>query len=173
MSKSLKNQTVTGCDVEMKVLTLEAVEYYMNFLLSPKLIPHVTIDVTYLDTVEDSNLANASVIGYNTKKKPRHFLIQMNKSEVGVEDALITLAHECVHVKQYIMNEMSLYADDLSWLGHPVHPDTDYYDYPWEIEAYGRSVGLYWRFVEKYKLEELIEKRDASTKAKTLLDQDS
>jgi hypothetical protein len=70
------------------------------------------------------------------------------------------LAHEMVHVKQYAKNEL---GKDLAlarggkglrivtrWQGKYWTPNTkedEYWDAPWEIEAYGREVGLHHKWV--------------------------
>ena len=67
------------------------------------------------------------------------------------KETLLALAHEMVHVKQYAKGEMK----DL-W--RPVrmvrfngekylHEKMDYWEQPWEIEAYGREKGLYFKFL--------------------------
>ena len=59
---------------------------------------------------------------------------------------LETLAHEMVHVKQYIMNE----TDDVlsRWKNKKIDQNkVDYWNHPWEIDAYGREPGLLYKFV--------------------------
>lgn len=72
---------------------------------------------------------------------------------------LRVLAHELVHVKQYLNNEMFDYTDGervrfkgrLYAMPNSKKMDWQYYESPWEIEAYGRCEGLYdmW-IVHKY-----------------------
>jgi hypothetical protein len=55
------------------------------------------------------------------------------------------LAHELVHAKQYILDEIN--AVDYTWKSNDFS-DCGYYDQPWEIEAYHREVILvkrYWK----------------------------
>jgi hypothetical protein len=86
----------------------------------------------------------ASIEEYNTRKKPRNFLIEINPF-IGSRRILETLAHEMVHVKQYIDGETN---DELTrWRGKKVNPDKiDYWIQPWEIDAYGRETGLLTKF---------------------------
>lgn len=98
-----------------------------------------------------------SVQGYSsiieTPKTPRKFLIEIN-SIMGERYILSTLAHEMVHVKQYIQHEIN---DTLStWCGDVVDV-SDYWTHPWEIEAHGLEVGLLTKYVVKYKLWEVFE----------------
>jgi hypothetical protein len=68
---------------------------------------------------------------------------------------LIALAHEMVHVKQYATGESRQYERMpyvTKFRGVMVNTNTmDYWDLPWEIEAFGRELGLYVRFMEHWK----------------------
>lgn len=70
------------------------------------------------------------------------------------------LAHELVHVKQYLNNEMFGYVSgDIRYKGEiftaqHMSDEENYYNTPWEIEAYGREQGLYNLFVKILKEEE-------------------
>lgn len=69
------------------------------------------------------------------------------------------LAHELVHVKQYLNNELFGYVSgDVRYKGEiftttHMNDEENYYDAPWEIEAYGREQGLYNLFVKILKEE--------------------
>jgi len=66
------------------------------------------------------------------------------KNTLPLREMLVTLAHELVHVKQYINGEM---PEKLS--------EGDYWDRPHEIEAHGRETGLFIRWAEKNNLSHL------------------
>jgi len=85
----------------------------------------------------------ASVEDYNTKKEPRSFLIEVHPG-IGPRKILATIAHEMVHIKQFIYKE----TDDnlLSWKGKTISSDVDYWEQPWEIDAHGREIGLLTKF---------------------------
>ena len=57
---------------------------------------------------------------------------------------LKTLAHELVHVKQYIRGELSWRDAGLLWKGVNHNPKNllHYYELPYEVEAHGREYGL-------------------------------
>ena len=73
--------------------------------------------------------------------------IEENPEDEGAEDPISVLAHEMVHVKQYVNGELIDYGQHCSWKGvdyREVEADTeDYYFSPWEVEAFGIQVGLY------------------------------
>ena len=76
---------------------LDALEFYMSELL-PK---HKTLDISlvvqeYID--EDLNIEGFTENNDNLKR-PREFIISLSAYS---DNLLLTLAHECIHVKQYI-----------------------------------------------------------------------
>lgn len=87
--------------------------------------------------------------------KPRRFRIVIN-ANLGPRSLLESLAHEMVHVKQYAKGELKdyVYSKHVKWCGvkmlYDEEDDDQYYDSPWEIEAYGRQVGLYSGFKHRY-----------------------
>ena len=97
----------------------------------------------------------ASVEEYNTRKQPREFLIEIH-SGLGARMIFETLAHEMVHIKQYIMGETN---DELSvWRGKKIDSDNmDYWNHPWEIDAHGREGGLLVKFSHAETLWEIFE----------------
>ena len=68
-------------------------------------------------------------------------------------EVLKTLAHELVHVKQYVMGELSMRRAGLCYRGvhHVVDTLTEYFELPYEIEAYGREKGLLISFLAFWK----------------------
>ncbi len=66
-----------------------------------------------------------------------------------MKEFLLMLSHELIHVKQYLNGELFDYADGIKsrFKGklymNPTKMDWDYYNLPYEVEAYGRSVGMY------------------------------
>lgn len=79
------------------------------------------------------------------------------KPHIRLKNLLIDLGHELVHVKQYLLNEVFDYTNgDVRHKGivfsSSYQEDEElYYDSPWEIEAYGRELGLYKIFCNKLK----------------------
>lgn len=63
-------------------------------------------------------------------------------SRLSFHDLLITLAHEMIHVKQYAKGQLKLVVSSrgkfsFSWMGKK-HIG-EYYDCPWELEAFSRE----------------------------------
>ena len=83
--------------------------------------------------------------------RPKEFIIRVNQN-LRLNKQLRTICHEMVHVKQYAKGEMTP-----SWrpsrhtrFNGKLYPDSvNYWECPWEIEAFGREVGLYSRWVDE------------------------
>ena len=63
----------------------------------------------------------------------RTFEIEVDKN-IKLNDFVTTLCHEMIHVKQYARKEIN--GVDLCWKGRNIPKDTDYWNLPWEKEAY-------------------------------------
>jgi len=136
-----------------------ACEYYLNRLVSSRLRKHIMIDIEFRKRLDDDADGYCEVSGVNARNKPREFTIQIQKNK-SERYMLMTLAHEMVHLKQYVMGELDETMD--VWNGKRVSSKVSYWDSPWEIEARGRELGLYVQFCEKHNLEfkKLYNERD-------------
>ena len=86
------------------------------------------------------------------RSRPRKFRVIIDPYKVREDDygrklddeefaneCFKVLGHELVHVKQYARNEMNdgdVQTGSAVWKGRKVNPNTDYYNLPWEKEAY-------------------------------------
>lgn len=86
------------------------------------------------------NFGKDATHGYCLQADEREYEIEVNRS-LRLRDLLITVAHEMVHVKQYVKHEFL-----------PNESDIEYWDRPTEIEAHGRETGLFIRWAEENNL---------------------
>jgi len=90
----------------------------------------------------------------NPKTCNYRYDISLNR-HLGDKRMVATLAHELVHVKQYVYGEYVKFtrADKehlIKWCGKYIdHQTTPYWEYPWEIEACGLEVCLYHQYCEE------------------------
>ena len=101
----------------------------------------------------------------DNNRQPRKFVISIHTPpNVSLRYIISTLAHEMVHVKQFVKNELI----DLPSTNYNVSVFKNkqynlnrvaYYDQPWEIEAFGRERGLTREYFEKVKLAKKLLKR--------------
>ena len=139
---------VTGAGVN-QALIREASGYYHNLLMPSKGFV-IDVEVRLIPNLYDDYEANAFTGWMDKPVQPRKFLIEMD-SKLPHKSALITIAHEMVHVTQLALGRRVDSEDGktIRWNGELISiEDTHYYDLPWEIDAYGREYGLYDRFVE-------------------------
>jgi len=107
--------------------------------------------------ITDPKLRKDGANGLCAKTSDREITVALY-SRLNMLDMLLTLAHEMVHVKQHVRNEIGkkhviLKKDSLivltEWNGSIWKPrpgEDEYYDSPWEIEAYGKEIGLAHQF---------------------------
>ncbi|MDC1257309.1 hypothetical protein N8072_01400 [bacterium] len=86
-------------------------------------------------------MKNDDTLGYCSHVNEDGFEIDIKRTQ-KLRSTLITLAHEMVHVKQYLEGVIPDNYNDCE----------DYWDRPWEIEAHGREVGLFVRWAEKERI---------------------
>lgn len=147
--------TVTGFNKSKTAEIEEAVEFFARQLLHGKTVNNLTIDIEKTRRLD----VQGECIDEDGTRNPRWFTINIRDAKDD-DDVIKTLAHEMVHVKQYAKNELAKeirvskgggFRMATRWQGKPWSPkskEDPYWDCPWEIEAYGREVGLYHKWVE-------------------------
>jgi hypothetical protein len=63
----------------------------------------------------------------------KEFEIEVSK-DLSLKDFVTTICHEMVHVKQYYRKEMD--GESMRWKKKVLPENTNYYELPWEKEAY-------------------------------------
>lgn len=146
---------VVNCpDKYFKPLVEKAVKFYAKELIPNTRIRNHCFTKVRFDA-KITQYGYATIEEYNTRKQPREFLIEIHPG-IGARYILETLAHEMVHIKQYINGETN---ETLSlWRGKKIDPDKiDYWEHPWEVDAYGREMGLLTKFAVQEALWEVLE----------------
>lgn len=150
---------------------------YANWILSKFVKPSVlnksviTIKILTKDELADGSEysdfkdAKAWVTYGGIENEKKKFTVVMNAARINKRAKLpwirlkllmMNIAHELVHIKQYLNNELFDYVDGKArFKGEVFDGNLDdwdvYFNSPWEIEAYGREYGLYKIFVKKLK----------------------
>ena len=116
---------------------------------------HIT---TFSKKYEGNNNLCGLVIA--DKKNKFKFRIYLNP-DLSRKRQLLTLAHELVHCKQFMRDELGQTIDlgdavFTKWNNKMIREnDIDYDCLPWEIEATGREYGLYQRWTDYKNSEKL------------------
>lgn len=141
----------------------DAAEFFARCLMHGRMVDNLELDIE----VENKLEVQGCCVNEDGTTRSRFFTVQLRKD--NIDEMIQTLAHEMIHVKQHAKNEhVKRFATakgglkiESYWMGklwRPSNGEVDFYDAPWEVEAYGREVGLMHRWV-KYK-----EKRQKSLK---------
>lgn len=133
----------------------EAAHFFAKILMDPRMVKNLVIDIE-----RDKNSdVQGECVDEDGVKNSRWFTINLRGAKDD-EELVKTLAHEMVHVKQHAKNELQggvMVAGKgglvmrSRWMGQiwkPKGKEDHYFDAPWEIEAYGREIGLYSRWID-------------------------
>ena len=150
-------------DKKLKIALYAMTEFAMASLVpSKKLRDNISIDVHLR---KHDNAGEAKLAEHANRYRPRDFKVLLNHHDMEKDDygrertatewaheLLKTLAHELVHVKQYVMNELSWRERGLLWKGRLYSPEHlgEYFETPYEIEAFGRERGLLVCFLARW-----------------------
>ena len=151
-------------DTRLKIALYAMTEFAMSRLVpSNRLRKNISIDVHLKHHAEGGE---AMMSEYTNPRRPREFKVIVDHHRAEYDDygrkrtetewghnILKTLAHELVHVKQYVMGELKCTTHGMVYKRTTYSPDNifDYFETPYEIEAYGREVGLLVSFLAKWK----------------------
>ena len=155
---------VKGSNKAIRKLVESATRFYAEKLMGKRLTENLKITVNLKRNLLSKEGLEGSAIWDDDGYRPKEFTIELDTT-VKIRNLLISLAHEMVHVKQWAKNEMYEYmnvAGLVRFKGEKVHMViTDYWDYPWEIEAFGKQLGLFVRFCEHMGFEREDMKEEA------------
>jgi hypothetical protein len=140
-----------GSNKGVRTLVEVAAEWYAEKLMGKRLTNGLGINIKLDRNLLKKDNMEGSAIYEDDTRRPKNFTIELD-STCSIRNILITLAHEMVHIKQWAKDEMYEYYNTpktVRFKGEKFNmDDVDYWDYPWEIEAYGRQLGLFVRFCE-------------------------
>ena len=125
-----------------KKLIREYCGFVLNRFVKKSVLDKANIKV---EIVHENDLEYALNVKHITRSK--NPLIKFKK-------IMINLGHELIHIKQYLNGEMFDYvAGGVRYKGSYFDMAfqmnvESYFEAPWEIEAYGRELGLYKLFVK-------------------------
>ena len=141
---------VKGSNKAVRKLVEIAAWYYAEKLMGKRTIANLEININLKKDLMSKDNNEGTATWEDENIWPKEFLIELDVG-VKIRNLLITLAHEMVHVKQWAKNEMYEYSklDEVRFNKTKFNmAEIDYWDYPWEIEAYGKQLGLFVRFCE-------------------------
>lgn len=128
----------------------DAVTFVLN-KHCPRMVDRMQVEICMTDLNKEKIWADVDYKSLDPQF--REFLIRVH-NRMTPHQFIRTLMHELVHVKQYAKNEMKYYERDvenIKWKVKKININkTDYWDFPWEVEAHGREEGLTQQFMRAY-----------------------
>ena len=133
---------------------------YTSERLMPEIANELVIDVRLEDQSDYEAVAEVDPIDQDINH-PRIFIITVDKgSLLDTGEMLTSVAHEMVHIKQYAKNELKQRDGYMSYRRKRFYYSkaslAEYYNFPWEIEAYGLEKGLYHGWKENQQFMDFI-----------------
>ena len=109
-----------------------AVQDFADALVSKQLQRHISIRFVF--TKKCNNYGEIEIVEYNSKNQPREFVFYIDHTQ-NLSEKIRTIAHEFVHLKQYLYNELN--EEMTLWKGQKISEDDyeNYFDRPGEKEA--------------------------------------
>ena len=126
--------------------------YYGEKLLGKRMANNIYLDIKLTKDLKKKEQA----YGYchivdDSLSKPREFCIELDTSmKFGFDQILTWLAHEMVHLKQFVRKELWDYETGRVQWKSRTYGRVHYSDQPWEKEAYRLETKLYEMFEEWY-----------------------
>ena len=149
--------TITGMSGKRKEKAMlnEAAQFFARQLMDPRMVRNLVIDLEVRKNLD----VQGECVDEDGVRSPRFFTIALRHQDIN--EMIKTLSHEMVHVKQYAKNELQSgvmvparggFKMHSKWMGElwkPKSKEDAYFDAPWEIEAYGREVGLFAKWLNR------------------------
>ena len=128
--------------------------WYGAVLLGTRMVKNIYLDIKLTKGLKQKEKAYGycHIVDYNLNK-PREFMIELDASMKHSTGQILTwLAHEMVHLKQFVRGELFDYAigQRVQWKSKTYKTSLAYNKQPWEREAYRLEDKLYKEFAESY-----------------------
>ena len=129
-----------------------AASFYGEVLLGKRMAKNILVEIKLTKELKQKEQAYGFChITDDDLDRPREFMIELDTSMKNSFDQILTwLAHEMVHLKQFVRGELYDYATgNVQWKSR-TYGRVHYSDQPWEKEAYRLETKLYEMFEEWY-----------------------
>lgn len=133
--------------------TRYAADWMSALIMSPQLRKNLRVVISFKKEKGVIGSTEVRDTEDDNTRLPRKFLIRVSPIERRTS-ALKIIAHELVHVKQFARGEMkdTVHTNYVKWNKQLIDQDAiEYWDLPWEIEAFGREYGMFRRYNDHVK----------------------
>ena len=125
-----------------------AAEFYGEVLLGKRMAKNILVEIKLTKDLKQKEQAYGYChITDDNLNRPREFMIELDTSMKHPFDQILTwLAHEMVHLKQFVRGELCDYETGRVQWKTRAFGKVHYDDQPWEKEAYRLEGELYEEF---------------------------
>ena len=131
-----------------------------DLLDNRKVVNNLEIDIHFRHHADNGE---AMIHENEFRSRPRMFRVIIDPYKTRIDDygremddeehaneMFRVLGHELVHVKQYVVGDLSIKAKGMYWKGELTSVCTmmEYFKCPWEVEAYGLERYLWMNFID-------------------------
>ena len=141
-------------NLQLSASLLESVYFYAYELLGGRQARHLTIEIKLTNELKKKTGAyGLCLIIDDDLNKPREFMVELDASmKNSFKQILIWLAHEMVHVKQFVRGELCDYENKrVKWKSKQYPETINYNNQPWEKEAYRLEEKLFNLWEQSYE----------------------
>lgn len=147
--------TTRGSDRKTQKFAKDIAQFCADKLMSKRLSETIELRILFVKQLDETNSFDGDCWFEDDDSlgRPKEFVIRVRET-MCLAKKMRTICHEMVHVKQYAtgeMKSMSRPARFTKFQGMLYPDELDYWDTPWEIEAFGRESGLYTRWIDEHK----------------------
>jgi hypothetical protein len=138
-----------GSTRKTQKIVKDLTRFCAEMLMSKRMAESLLIRIEFIKDLDNQYDGDCEYV--DEESRPKEFLIRVNDA-LKLSKKLRTICHEMVHVKQYATGEMrymSRPARFTKFQGMLYPDEVEYWDSPWEIEAFGREPGLYTRWIDQ------------------------
>jgi hypothetical protein len=110
----------------------------------------VTVVIQVLTNLKQESLGRELEIKASIYGEGSTYILRMNDN-VDKREAILVVAHEIIHLRQYYSKKLAISQGYVFWDGVIVdHKNINYEERPWEMEAFSKQEGL------KNKIEKIL-----------------
>ena len=131
---------IHGGNRNKQKLVKDAARWMLGHTLGKRQANYIELEINLVDTLKETNFIG-EVMWEDDNIRPRIFSMDLC-NHITDRRLLRVLAHEIVHIRQYVRGDMKDYVRSAAyskWKNKLIQimgkGSVSYYDYPWEIEA--------------------------------------
>lgn len=153
--KNTANIKIYGNTKNRRKTIRKATQWMISYVMGDRLANNVSVDISFFSDMKLSS--HGEMWWIDTNSRPRYFEIVLNRN-LSDRQLLKTLAHEVIHVNQYVTGDLKDFvcvkSQHSKWKKRYIKTDgvgrIPYRQLPWEIEAFRDQNALFTRWKDNF-----------------------